>query len=46
MTHAALSEEEQLKAGITKNLIRFSVGIEAFEDLRDDLDNAIKASAV
>ena len=26
--------------------IRFSVGIEAFEDLRDDLDNAIKASAV
>lgn len=46
MTHAALSEEERLKAGITKNLIRFSVGIEAFEDLRDDLDNAIKASAV
>lgn len=46
MTHAALSEEEQLKAGITKNLIRFSVSIEAFEDLRDDLDNAIKASAV
>ena len=46
MTHAALSEEEQLKAGITKNLIRFSIGIEAFEDLRDDLDNAIKASAV
>ena len=46
LTHAALSEEEQLKAGITKNLIRFSVGIEAFEDLRDDLDNAIKASAV
>lgn len=46
MTHAALSEEEQLKAGITKNLIRFSVGIEAFEDLRDNLDNAIKASAV
>lgn len=46
MTHAALPEEEQLKAGITKNLIRFSVGIEAFEDLRDDLDNAIKASAV
>lgn len=46
MTHATLSEEEQLKAGITKNLIRFSVGIEAFEDLRDDLDNAIKASAV
>jgi cystathionine beta-lyase/cystathionine gamma-synthase len=29
--------------GITDNLIRLSVGLEAFEDLRDDLDRALDA---
>ena len=29
--------------GITDGLIRLSVGLEAFEDLRDDLDQALNA---
>lgn len=37
MTHAELSTEEQLKAGITHQLVRLSVGIEDVHDLIDDL---------
>ena len=40
-THAALPETLRLRTGVTENLLRFSVGIEAFEDLRDDLDQAL-----
>lgn len=41
MTHAALSSDERLKAGITDGLIRFSVGIEDVKDLIADLENAL-----
>jgi cystathionine gamma-lyase len=41
MTHASLTIEEQLKAGITESLIRMSVGIEHCDDLLADLDNAL-----
>jgi len=41
MTHAAMSEESRLKAGITDSLLRLSVGIEAFADLKADLDAAL-----
>lgn len=41
MTHAAMAKEAQLKAGITDNLIRLSVGIENCTDLIQDLDNAL-----
>ena len=41
-THAALPEALRLKTGVTDNLLRLSVGIEAFEDLRDDLDQALE----
>src|SRR5208282_1506213 len=40
-THAALPEALRLKTGVTADLLRFSVGIEAFEDLRDDLESAL-----
>jgi methionine-gamma-lyase len=40
MTHSALSNEEQLEAGISKGLIRLSVGLEDAEDLIDDLKEA------
>ncbi len=40
-THAALPEALRLRTGVTDNLLRFSVGIEAFEDLRDDLEQAL-----
>ncbi len=41
MTHATLSREERLKAGITDGLIRLSVGIENVQDLISDLENAL-----
>ena len=44
MTHAAIPAEVRAKVGITDNLIRLSVGIENFEDLKNDLDAALKAS--
>lgn len=40
MTHASLSKEEQLAAGITDSLIRVSVGIEHIDDLVADLEQA------
>ncbi len=42
MTHASLSEEEKLRLGITRGLIRFSVGIENVEDLKRDLAKALE----
>ncbi len=38
MTHAAVPPEERIKAGITDELIRLSVGIEDVEDIIEDLD--------
>lgn len=41
MTHAELSTEEQLKAGITHQLVRLSVGIEDPKDLIADLAQSL-----
>lgn len=41
MTHAAISKEERLKAGILDELVRLSVGCEDVEDLQEDLDRAL-----
>ncbi len=41
MTHAAVSHEDKLKAGITDDLVRFSVGIEDVDDIIADLSNAL-----
>ena len=41
MTHATLSREERLKAGVTDGLIRLSVGIENVDDLIEDIENAL-----
>ena len=43
MTHRQLSEEDQIKAGITPNLIRLSVGLESIEDITEDVKNALEA---
>jgi O-acetylhomoserine/O-acetylserine sulfhydrylase len=40
-THQQLSEEAQLKSGVTPNLLRLSVGIEHIDDLKADLDQAL-----
>ncbi|MDA8762694.1 O-acetylhomoserine aminocarboxypropyltransferase/cysteine synthase [Flavobacteriaceae bacterium] len=41
-THSQLNEEEQKSTGVTPDLVRLSVGIENLEDLKDDLDLALK----
>lgn len=40
-SHAGLSRDERLRLGISDNLIRMSVGIEATEDLLEDLRQAL-----
>jgi len=42
MTHAAVSKENKITAGITDDLVRFSVGIEDVEDIIDDLKHALE----
>jgi O-acetylhomoserine (thiol)-lyase len=42
-THEQLSDEEQLAAGVLKNSIRVSVGIEHIDDIKADFDQALKA---
>lgn len=39
-THQQLSDTEQKTTGVTRDLIRLSVGIEAIEDLKNDLEQA------
>jgi cystathionine beta-lyase/cystathionine gamma-synthase len=42
-THAALSEEDRQRLGITEGLIRLSMGVEDKEDLIADLEQALAA---
>jgi cystathionine gamma-synthase len=42
MTHASVPPEVRRKVGIGDGLLRFSVGIEDVEDLREDIDQALK----
>lgn len=41
MTHVSIPREEREAAGITDDLVRLSVGCEDYEDLRNDLDQAL-----
>lgn len=41
MTHAVIPEEERLAMGISNELIRLSVGLEAWEDIWADLEQAL-----
>lgn len=41
MTHATLSADERAKAGISDGLLRVSVGIEDFNDIRSDIFEAL-----
>lgn len=43
MTHAVVSKEDKLAAGITDDLVRFSVGIEDVEDIIEDLNQGLNA---
>jgi O-acetylhomoserine (thiol)-lyase len=43
-THQQLSPEQQRAAGVEPEMVRVSVGIEDIEDIKWDLDQALKAS--
>jgi O-acetylhomoserine (thiol)-lyase len=43
-THRQLSEEDQIKAGITPDMVRLSVGIEDVDDIIWDIDQALTKS--
>jgi O-acetylhomoserine (thiol)-lyase len=42
-THRQMNSEEQAKAGVTPGMLRLSVGIEHFEDILADLEQALRA---
>jgi cystathionine gamma-lyase len=41
MTHASIPPERRAALGVGDNLVRFSVGVEHIDDLRDDLEFAL-----
>ena len=43
-THRQMSEEEQRKAGVSPEMIRLSIGIEHFDDIIADLDQALETA--
>jgi O-acetylhomoserine (thiol)-lyase len=44
-THQQLTKQEQEATGVTEDFIRLSIGIEDAQDIIEDLDQALKASA-
>ena len=44
-THRQLSEEELATSGVTRDLVRLSIGIENIDDIIEDIDQALSASA-
>jgi O-acetylhomoserine (thiol)-lyase len=43
-THQQLTREEQEATGVSEDYVRLSVGIEDYEDIKDDLEQALKAA--
>jgi O-acetylhomoserine (thiol)-lyase len=43
-THRQLSDEDQIAAGVSPDMVRLSVGIEAIDDILWDIDQALEAS--
>ena len=43
-THRQLSDEEQVAAGVTPDMVRISVGIESIQDIIWDIEQALKKS--
>jgi O-acetylhomoserine (thiol)-lyase len=40
-THRQLSAEDQVKAGVTPDMVRLSIGLETLDDILWDLDQAL-----
>ncbi|KAL7626855.1 hypothetical protein AAE478_003629 [Parahypoxylon ruwenzoriense] len=45
-THQQMPDEEKIKGGVTPDLLRVSLGIEDFEDIRRDFEQAFKAAGL
>lgn len=43
-THQQLTREEQKETGVTDDYVRLSIGIEDYEDIKDDLEQALRAA--
>jgi O-acetylhomoserine (thiol)-lyase len=43
-THQQLTAEEQKATGVTEDYIRLSIGVENVEDIKEDIDQALKAA--
>ena len=43
-THRQLNEKELETAGVSKEMIRLSIGIEHIDDILDDIKQALKAA--
>ena len=43
-THKKMTTEERAEAGVTRGLVRLSVGLEDAQDLCEDLDQALKVA--
>jgi O-acetylhomoserine (thiol)-lyase len=41
-THQQLTKEEQEETGVTEDYIRLSIGLEDVEDIKDDIDQALR----
>lgn len=44
-THSQLNEADQIKAGVTPDMVRLSIGLEDVNDLMHDLDQALQKTA-
>jgi len=42
MTHGSVPKEDRERVGVVDNMLRLSVGVEDYEDLIADLENALK----
>jgi O-acetylhomoserine (thiol)-lyase len=42
-THRQLSPDELKKAGVSEDMVRLSIGLEHIEDLKEDIDQALRA---
>jgi O-acetylhomoserine (thiol)-lyase len=44
-THQQLTKEEQEETGVTEDYIRLSIGLEDVEDIKEDIDQALRTAA-
>jgi O-acetylhomoserine (thiol)-lyase len=44
-THQQLTRKEQEETGVTEDYIRLSIGLESIEDIKQDIDQALKKAA-